>query len=348
MRIATAIRSLVLAAAVSIIPAVSHAGVFVSIGIGAPPVLPVYAQPICPAPGYIWTPGYWGYDEAAGYYWVPGAWVLAPYTGALWTPGYWGWGNGGYLWNAGYWGPHVGFYGGVNYGFGYFGRGFEGGYWDHNRFRYNTAIMHVDRDRFRDNVYERRIDVRNDNRISFNGGRGGVQMRPTGDEQRWAREQHTAPLAAQHQNEMRASQDRAQFANVNHGRPQNLARTEPASFNRSMPVNTRPAVNNNTYRPQPNTQMNQHTQPQTYRPQSQPQTYHAQANPQMNAHTQPQAYQQQPQQMRQAPQQMRQAPQQMHQAPQPQARPQESHPQPAHSNGGGGGHESGHEGGHGR
>jgi hypothetical protein len=222
MRIATAIRSLVLAAAVSIIPAASYAGVFVSIGIGAPPVLPVYAQPICPAPGYIWTPGYWAYDDEAGYYWVPGAWVLAPYTGALWTPGYWGWGDGGYFWHAGYWGPHVGFYGGVNYGFGYFGRGFEGGYWDHDRFRYNTAIMHVDHDRFRDYAYERRIDVRNDNRVSFNGGRGGVQMRPNGDEERWAREQHTAPLAAQHQNEMRASQDRAQFANVNHGRPENL------------------------------------------------------------------------------------------------------------------------------
>ena len=130
MRIATAIRSLVLAAAVSIIPAASYAGVFVSIGIGAPPVLPVYAQPSCPAPGYIWTPGYWAYDDEAGYYWVPGAWVLAPYSGALWTPGYWGWGDGGYFWHAGYWGPHVGFYGGVNYGFGYFGRGFEGGYWD--------------------------------------------------------------------------------------------------------------------------------------------------------------------------------------------------------------------------
>jgi hypothetical protein len=369
MRIATAIRSLVLAAAVSIIPAASYAGVFVSIGIGAPPVLPVYAQPICPAPGYIWTPGYWAYDDEAGYYWVPGAWVLAPYTGALWTPGYWGWGDGGYFWHAGYWGPHVGFYGGVNYGFGYFGRGFEGGYWDHDRFRYNTAIMHVDHDRFRDYAYERRIDVRNDNRVSFNGGRGGVQMRPNGDEERWAREQHTAPLAAQHQNEMPASQDRAQFANVNHGRPENLARTEPASFNRNMPVNTRPAINNarptpnnnqnfnrapvsnnnNAYHPQANPQMNQHTQPQAYRPQPQPQpqTYRPQASAQMNEHTQPQAYhpQAQPQTYRpQASPQMNQhaQPQQMHQAPQP----QESH------GGGGGGHEGGgHDGGghgHGR
>jgi len=351
MRIATAIRSLILAATVSAIPAASFAGVFVSIRIGAPPVLPVYAQPICPAPGYIWTPGYWAYDDQGGYYWVPGAWVLAPYEGALWTPGYWGWGNGGYLWNAGYWGPHVGFYGGVNYGFGYFGHGFNGGYWDHNRFRYNTAVMHVDGARFHDNIYNQRVVIRNENRVSFNGGHGGIDARPTREEEGWGREQHMAPLGAQHQNEMRASQNRAQFANVNHGRPANLARTEPASFNRSMPMNNRPINNrvmtsspahtapvtnanrpaafNNGQRPQaynqapayraPNTQMNQHTQPQAMRQApAQTQSYHPQSNTQMNQHTQPQ--------------QMR--------AP----APQQSHSEPAHSNNGGG-HEGG---GHGR
>jgi hypothetical protein len=364
MRIATAIRSLVLAAAVSIIPAASYAGVFVSIGIGAPPVLPVYAQPICPAAGYIWTPGYWAYDEQAGYYWVPGAWVLAPYTGALWTPGYWGWGNSGYLWHAGYWGPHVGFYGGVNYGFGYFGRGYEGGYWNHGVFAYNRSVTNINVVNVH-NVYNKTvINNYNTTRVSFNGGHGGVQMRPTGDEQRWAREQHTAPLAAQHQNEMRASQNRAQFANVNHGRPENLARTEPASYNRNMAMNTRPAVNtrptpnnqnlnrapesnNNAYHPQANTQVNQHTQPQAYRPQAQPQpqTYRSPASTQMNQHTQPQAYhaQAQPYHPQASPQMNQHAqPQQMHQAPQP----QESH------GGGGGGHEGGgHDGGghgHGR
>lgn len=354
MRIATAIRSLILAASVSAIPAASFAGVFVSIGIGGPPVLPVYAQPICPAPGYIWTPGYWAYDDQGGYYWVPGAWVLAPYEGALWTPGYWGWGNGGYLWHVGYWGPHVGFYGGVNYGFGYFGHGFNGGYWDHNRFRYNTAVMHVDGARFHDNIYNQRVVIRNENRVSFNGGHGGIDARPTREEEGWGREQHTAPLGAQHQNEMRASQNRAQFANVNHGRPENLARTEPASFNRSMPMNNRPINNrvmtsspahtatvtnanrpaayNNGQRPQaynqapayraPNTQMNQHTQPQAMRQApAQTQSYHPQSNTQMNQHTQPQ--------------QMR--------AP----APQQSHSEPSHSNNGGG-HEGGGHGGHGR
>src|SRR6516225_5265885 len=104
----------------------SDAAVFVSVAI-APPVLPVYSQPIAPGPGYIWTPGYWAYGPA-GYYWVPGTWVIAPFVGALWTPGYWGWANGLYLWHAGYWGTRVGFYGGVNYGFGYVGTGFYGGY----------------------------------------------------------------------------------------------------------------------------------------------------------------------------------------------------------------------------
>ena len=66
----------------------------------------------------MWTPGYWAWGND-GYYWVPGTWVPAPAVGLLWTPGYWGWSGGYYRWNVCYWGPHVGFYGGVNYGFGY-------------------------------------------------------------------------------------------------------------------------------------------------------------------------------------------------------------------------------------
>jgi hypothetical protein len=44
-----------------------------------------------------------------------------PQVGYLWTPGWWGWGNGGYFFHEGFWGPTVGFYGGINYGFGYVG-----------------------------------------------------------------------------------------------------------------------------------------------------------------------------------------------------------------------------------
>src|SRR5580700_8995395 len=96
--------------------AVSSAGVYLSINI-APPALQIYEQPPCPVDGYLWTPGYWAYGDA-GYYWIPGVWVAPPQVGLLWTPGYWGWREGVYSFHAGYWGPHIGFYGGVNYGFG--------------------------------------------------------------------------------------------------------------------------------------------------------------------------------------------------------------------------------------
>src|ERR1700756_1393350 len=83
----------------------------------APPPLPVYDQPPPPAPNHIWTPGYWAWNNVE-YYWVPGTWVEPPQPGLLWTPGYWAFRNGFYVFNHGYWGQHVGFYGGVNYGYG--------------------------------------------------------------------------------------------------------------------------------------------------------------------------------------------------------------------------------------
>ncbi len=124
------VRTLLFAILVLCISAASFAQIGVAIRIG-PPALPVYEQPLCPGDGYLWTPGYWAYDyDASDYYWVPGTWVMAPQVGFLWTPAYWGWGGDGFVFYDGYWGPHVGFYGGINYGFGYFGVGFEGGRWD--------------------------------------------------------------------------------------------------------------------------------------------------------------------------------------------------------------------------
>src|ERR1700679_1633258 len=70
-----------------------------------PPPLPVYEQPPMPAPGHLWTTGYWNYGSD-GYFWVPGVWVEPPSVGLLWTPGYWGWFNGVYIFNRGYWGEH--------------------------------------------------------------------------------------------------------------------------------------------------------------------------------------------------------------------------------------------------
>ena len=110
------------------LPLASSSG-YVAVSVGfAPPPIPVFAQPLCPAPGYISVPGNWAYGDF-GYYWVPGAWVLPPQVGLLWTPGYWGYSGSTYVFHQGCWGPSVGFYGGINYGYGYYGSGYYGGQW---------------------------------------------------------------------------------------------------------------------------------------------------------------------------------------------------------------------------
>jgi hypothetical protein len=200
-------------------PAASIAQVAISIRIG-PPALPVYAQPPCPVEGNLWTPGYWGYGPV-GYYWVPGVWVAPPRVGVLWTPGYWGYGGGLYAWHAGYWGPHVGFYGGINYGFGYGGFGFGGGMWSGGAFRYNTAVTNINTSVVR-NVYVNRTVINNNtpvvNRTSFNGT-GGVTAQPRPEEQAAMNEQHIGPMSNQTSHEQAMSHDRNQLASFNHGTP---------------------------------------------------------------------------------------------------------------------------------
>ena len=78
-----------------------------------------------------------------GYYWVPGVWAAAPYTGALWTPGYWSYDSNRYGWHRGFWARYIGYYGGVNYGNGYVGRGYYGGYWNRDQFNYNRQVTNV-------------------------------------------------------------------------------------------------------------------------------------------------------------------------------------------------------------
>ncbi len=159
----------------------------------APPPLPIYVQPVIPAPGYIWTPGYWAYGPD-GYYWVPGTWVQPPQVGLLWTPGWWGWNNGIYAFNGGYWGPTVGFYGGINYGYGYGGNGYQGGYWNHGAFYYNRGVNNVGNVHIT-NVYNRTVINNTTTHVSFNGGQGGIAARPTAEQEAYAHAQHTRPPA---------------------------------------------------------------------------------------------------------------------------------------------------------
>ncbi|HXU14353.1 MAG TPA: YXWGXW repeat-containing protein [Terriglobales bacterium] len=227
MRTTRLIRFAFFALMLVVIPASSFAGVFVSVTV-APPVLPVYAQPPCPGDGYIWTPGYWAWGPD-GYYWVPGTWVMAPEPGLLWTPGYWGWSTGYYVWHPGYWGPHVGFYGGVNYGFGYFGAGYAGGYWRGRTFFYNRRVTNVTITNV--HIYNKTV-VNNVtvHRVSYNGGAGGINVHPRPEEERAFRERRFNGTNLQAQHEHAAAGNRASWASVNHGRPEVAATPRPSEF----------------------------------------------------------------------------------------------------------------------
>jgi hypothetical protein len=210
----------------------ASAQVAVEFSVGfAPPELPVYEQPLCPGEGYIWTPGYWAWDDDdQDYYWVPGTWVLAPQAGYLWTPGYWGWGGEAYVFHVGYWGPVVGFYGGIDYGWGYTGHGYYGGRWDHDHFYYNREVNHID-ERVVRNVYNVHVENNvNITRVSYNGGNGGVNVRATAQEEAAARERHTGPVGSQNQHLQAARGNRELRASENHGKPPIAATARPAAF----------------------------------------------------------------------------------------------------------------------
>jgi hypothetical protein len=226
------LRGLIPALLLAAIPALSSAGLFVGVSVNiAPPPLPVYVQPACPEPGYLWVPGYWAWDDGA-YYWVPGTWVLPPEVGLLWTPGWWGWDEDGddYVWHAGYWGPQVGFYGGVDYGYGYDGEGFEGGYWRGGVFFYNRAVEHVG-PTFVTNVYYHNVVYHNTyEHVSYNGGPGGVEARPTREQMRAEHEHHFGLTPVQQRQERMAFADPSLRADRNHGRPPIAATARPGVF----------------------------------------------------------------------------------------------------------------------
>ena len=227
MRMIPLVRSVLLAVLMLALPITSSASIILSVTI-APPLLPVYEQPLCPGEGYIWTPGYWAYGDY-GFFWVPGTWVLVPEPGFLWTPGYWGWGDGVYIFHEGYWGPHVGFYGGIVYGFGYEGFGYEGGYWNRGVFFYNRSVNNV---RNVTNVYNKTVIVNNTtvNSVSYNGGVGGVPARPTPAEEVAQRERHFPPTQVQAHHLQSASTKRQLYESANHGKPPIAATARPAEF----------------------------------------------------------------------------------------------------------------------
>ncbi len=250
----------------------------------APPPLPVYDQPPMPGLGYMWSPGYWAYDPVDGYYWVPGTWVEPPEVGLLWTPGYWGWVDGNYVWNAGYWGPTVGFYGGIDYGYGYNGSGFFGGRWEHGHFAYNTAAWNVGGARVANSYREAVPRGGNAGQVSVNGGQGGTTARPTAAQERMAHEHHVAATAMQTRQQTAAKADPTLRASQNHGKPPVTATGRPGEFKGNAAAatpNARPGANpaerNPATRPGA-----QHEERNAARPGTTPTDRNAAARPGMN------------------------------------------------------------------
>lgn len=235
MSILGRMRWILLALVVVALGAVAHGQVAIAVTV-APPELPVYEQPLCPEEGWMWVPGYWAWGDD-GYYWVPGQWVPAPYEGALWTPPWWGWEDGRYLFHDGYWGDDVGYYGGIDYGYGYMGVGFVGGEWRDGRFAYNTAVMRVDptvvRNTYVNETVVRNTTIVNDRRVAYTGGPGGVHHDPTPVERRAMTGRHTAPTPVQQQEIQAARSNRTSYAKVNNGRPQTVVVARPAGAGRN-------------------------------------------------------------------------------------------------------------------
>jgi hypothetical protein len=242
------IRKLFLGLVVLAISSAAFAQIGISVSFG-PPALPVYEQPVCPGDGYLWTPGYWAWDGSE-YYWVPGTWIEAPEVGYLWTPPWWGWEGGAFLFHEGYWGPHVGFYGGISYGFGYFGEGFVGGRWDGGHFFYNRSVVNVNVVNVH-NVYNETVVNRTViNHVSYNGGEGGITRRPTPQEEAAAHERHMEPVAAQRTHIEQARGNPQLRASVNHGKPPIAATPRPGAFTDHAAIPAREA--GGEYRPPAN------------------------------------------------------------------------------------------------
>src|ERR1017187_9938291 len=185
-----------------LISAAATAAVDIGVSINiAPPELPVYEQPAVPGPGYLWSPGYWGFFDGA------------------------------YLWHGGYWGPHVGFYGGVNYGYGYGGHGYEGGEWRGGAFFYKRSVKKISNNVRITNVYNRTV-VNNVtvNRVSFNGGNGGIAAQASRGEVAAEHERHLAPVGEQMHHEQAARANPALRATSNHGAPPIGATARPGAF----------------------------------------------------------------------------------------------------------------------
>ena len=80
------------------------------------------------------------------------------------------------------------------------------------------------------NVYNETVVNRTVNHVSYNGGQGGIEARPSASEEAALREHHVGPVALQTRHVEEARGNRDLRASVNRGRPGVAATARPADF----------------------------------------------------------------------------------------------------------------------
>src|SRR6202000_928672 len=101
-------------------------------------------------------------------------------------------------------------------------------------------VMRVNRTIIRNTYVDRRVIVNNVNRVSFNGGRGGLNARPTPYQMQAERQKRFGPVSTQSNQERFARDNKDNWASQNHGNPRYAALQRPAAsaadFNRATPA----------------------------------------------------------------------------------------------------------------
>jgi len=99
------------------------------------------------------------------------------------------------------------------------------------------------------NVYNARVSEAAGGRVSYNGGKGGIEARATPQEEAAANGRHTAPVAAQTQHAQAARNDHQQRSSANHaaapvGRSEDSARSGTAVHPKDLAPVARSAAPN--------------------------------------------------------------------------------------------------------
>ena len=86
----------------------------------------------------------------------------------------------------------------------------------------NTTIIH--------NTYNTKVTNVTETHVSYNGGTGGIEARPTPQQESYAKQHHVGPVASQAQHVQEARKNPQLRASANQGKPPIAATVKPADF----------------------------------------------------------------------------------------------------------------------